>query len=79
MPTYTTLINNQYAQKMQHTQKIENIENMQKHTHTKKKAKKNAKKMLRGKKIRYLREAFQRKSRKYIGLLPIRGTPPSPL
>ena len=26
-----------------------------------------------------LREAFKRKKRKYIGLLPIRGTPPSPL
>ena len=25
------------------------------------------------------REAFKRKNRKYIGLLPIRGTPPSPL
>ena len=26
-----------------------------------------------------IREAFKRKNRKYIGLLPIRGTPPSPL
>ena len=68
MPTYTTLINNQYAQKKQHTQKIENIENMQKHTHTKK-----MQKNVKGKKIRYLREAFQRKNRKYIGLLPILG------
>ena len=29
--------------------------------------------------IKLLREAFKRKNRKYIGLLPIQGTPPSPL
>ena len=27
----------------------------------------------------FIREAFKRKNRKYIGILPIRGTPPYPL